>query len=113
MATDPNISSKLPVCSPTEINWLNVEGNTYSLLNKSVKVSPEKTPFLIFSKASTTIVFVVVDFAISILSIKSTPAWFKFPNTIDTSELSTEKDIELTFSSQRSLVLPKGRLAVD
>ena len=38
---------------------------------------------------------------------------FSVPNAVDTSELSNNKDIELTFSSQKAIVLPKGRLAVD
>ena len=38
---------------------------------------------------------------------------FSVPNAIDTSELSSNKEVELTFSSQKSVVLPKGTLAVD
>ena len=38
---------------------------------------------------------------------------FSVPNAVDTSELSTEKNIDLTFSSQKAIVLPKGALAVD
>ena len=38
---------------------------------------------------------------------------FSVPNAVDTSELSTNKDIELTFSSKKAIVLPKGTLAVD
>jgi len=38
---------------------------------------------------------------------------FSVPNAVDTSELSTEKNINLTFSSQKAIVLPKGSLAVD
>ena len=43
------MSSKLPVCSPTDINWAKVCGNTFSLLNNFVRDSPEKTPFFILS----------------------------------------------------------------
>lgn len=71
---EPNISSKLPVCSPTDINWAKVCGNTFSLLNNFVRDSPEKTPFFMLSSPSITRVFVVIDFAISMLSIKLTPA---------------------------------------
>ena len=40
---------------------------------------------------------------------------FSVPNAVDTSELSSnkEKEVELTFSSQKAIVLPKGALAVD
>ncbi len=38
---------------------------------------------------------------------------FSVPNAVDTSELSSGKNIELTFSSQKAVVLPKGSLAVD
>ena len=38
---------------------------------------------------------------------------FSVPNAVDTSELSSNKEVELTFSSQKSVVLPKGILAVD
>ncbi len=38
---------------------------------------------------------------------------FSVPNAVDTSELSSNKDIELTFASQKAIVLPKGHLAVD
>ena len=38
---------------------------------------------------------------------------FSVPNAVDTSELSSNNEIELTFSSQKSVVLPKGTLAVD
>ena len=38
---------------------------------------------------------------------------FSVPNAVDTSNLSNNKDIELTFSSQKAVVLPKGSLAVD
>ena len=59
-------------------------GKIFSFENKSVNVSPENTPFLIFSIDSTTIIFVVTDLAMSKLSKISTPAWFKFPKTKDT-----------------------------
>ena len=42
------------------------------------------------------------------LSIK-----FSVPNAVDTSELTPNKEIELTFSSEKAIVLPKGSLAVD
>ncbi len=38
---------------------------------------------------------------------------FSVPNAVDTSELSSNKDVELTFSSKKAVVLPKGSLAVD
>ncbi len=38
---------------------------------------------------------------------------FSVPNAVDTSHLSSNKDIELTFSSEKAVVLPKGSLAVD
>ena len=38
---------------------------------------------------------------------------FSVPNAVDTSELSNGKDIELSFSSQKAVVLPKGSLAID
>lgn len=38
---------------------------------------------------------------------------FSVPNAIDTSDLSKGKNIELTFSSSKAIVLPKGILAVD
>ena len=38
---------------------------------------------------------------------------FSVPNAVDTSELSSNKEVELTFSSQKAEVLPKGTLAVD
>ena len=38
---------------------------------------------------------------------------FSVPNAVDTSELSSNKELELTFSSQKAIVLPKGTLAVD
>ena len=38
---------------------------------------------------------------------------FSVPNAVDTSHLSYDKDLELTFSSQKAIVLPKGSLAVD
>jgi len=37
---------------------------------------------------------------------------FSVPNAVDTSELSSNKEVELTFSSQKAIVLPKGALAV-
>tara|TARA_Y100000588_G_C14151956_1_gene880935 strand:- start:169 stop:1281 length:1113 start_codon:yes stop_codon:yes gene_type:complete len=38
---------------------------------------------------------------------------FSVPNAVDTSELSANKDVQLTFSSKKAVVLPKGSLAVD
>ncbi len=38
---------------------------------------------------------------------------FSVPNAVDTSKLSSNKEIELTFSSQKAIVLPKGALAVN
>ena len=38
---------------------------------------------------------------------------FSVPNAVDTSELYNGKDIELSFSSQKAVVLPKGSLAID
>ena len=38
---------------------------------------------------------------------------FSVPNAVDTSHLSYDKDLELTFSSKKAIVLPKGSLAVD
>ena len=38
---------------------------------------------------------------------------FSVPNSVDTSNISNGKNIELTFSSQKAVVLPKGSLAVD
>ena len=38
---------------------------------------------------------------------------FSVPNVVDTSDLSTDKDVELTFSSQNAVVLPKSSLAID
>ena len=38
---------------------------------------------------------------------------FSVPNAVDTSELSQNKKVELTFSSEKAVVLPKGSLAVD
>tara|TARA_Y100000996_G_scaffold314860_1_gene251071 strand:- start:2052 stop:3164 length:1113 start_codon:yes stop_codon:yes gene_type:complete len=38
---------------------------------------------------------------------------FSVPNAVDTSELSSNKNVELTFSSKKAVVLPKGQLAVD
>ena len=48
------------------------------------------------------------------LSIKSKMnVRFSVPNVVDTSDLSTEKDVELTFSSQNAVVLPRSAVAVD
>jgi spermidine/putrescine transport system ATP-binding protein len=48
------------------------------------------------------------------LSIKSEMnVRFSVPNVVDTSDLSTEKDVELTFSSQNAVVLPRSAVAVD
>ena len=38
---------------------------------------------------------------------------FSVPNAVDTSDLSSGKDDDLTFSSKKAVVLPKGSLAVD
>tara|TARA_Y100000590_G_scaffold397381_1_gene478878 strand:- start:55 stop:567 length:513 start_codon:yes stop_codon:yes gene_type:complete len=38
---------------------------------------------------------------------------FSVPNAVDTSDLSSGKDVDLTFSSKKAVVLPKGSLAVD
>ncbi len=38
---------------------------------------------------------------------------FSVPNAVDTSDLSQNKNVELTFSSEKAVVLPKGSLAVD
>ena len=38
---------------------------------------------------------------------------FSVPNAVDTSDLSPNKNVELTFSSEKAVVLPKGSLAVD
>jgi len=38
---------------------------------------------------------------------------FSVPNAVDTTDLSTNKDVQLTFSSEKAIVLPKGSLAVD
>ena len=38
---------------------------------------------------------------------------FSVPNSVDTSNISNGKNIDLTFSSQKAVVLPKGSLAVD
>jgi len=38
---------------------------------------------------------------------------FSVPNAVDTSELSSNKEVQLTFSSKKAIVLPKGALAVD
>tara|TARA_Y100001970_G_scaffold108102_1_gene135195 strand:- start:19739 stop:20851 length:1113 start_codon:yes stop_codon:yes gene_type:complete len=38
---------------------------------------------------------------------------FSVPNAVDTTNLSANKDIDLTFSSEKAVVLPKGVLAVD
>ena len=38
---------------------------------------------------------------------------FSVPNAVDTSDLSSGKDVNLTFSSKKAVVLPKGSLAVD
>ena len=38
---------------------------------------------------------------------------FSVPNAVDTSELSQNQKVELTFSSEKAVVLPKGSLAVD
>jgi len=38
---------------------------------------------------------------------------FSVPNAVDTTDLSTNKDVQLTFSSEKAVVLPKGSLAVD
>ncbi len=38
---------------------------------------------------------------------------FSVPNAVDTSELSSNNDADLTFSSKKAIVLPKGQLAVD
>tara|TARA_Y100000590_G_scaffold468515_1_gene651533 strand:+ start:603 stop:1715 length:1113 start_codon:yes stop_codon:yes gene_type:complete len=38
---------------------------------------------------------------------------FSVPNAVDTSHLSNNKNVELTFSSNKAVVLPKGTLAVD
>ena len=38
---------------------------------------------------------------------------FSVPNAVDTSDLSNSKDVQLTFSSEKAIVLPKGSLAVD
>ena len=54
-------------------------GNNGSFKNSFVNVSPEKTPFLTFSKASVTTSLLLTDFAISKLSNKLTPAALKFP----------------------------------
>ena len=38
---------------------------------------------------------------------------FSVPNAVDTSELVNGKNVDLTFSTQKAVVLPKGVLAVD
>jgi len=38
---------------------------------------------------------------------------FSVPNAVDTSDLSNNRDVDLTFSSKKAVVLPKGSLAVD
>jgi len=38
---------------------------------------------------------------------------FSVPNAVDTSELLSNKEVGLTFSSQKAIVLPKGALALD
>ena len=38
---------------------------------------------------------------------------FSVPNAVDTASLSNNKEVELTFSSKKAVVLPKGSLAVD
>ena len=38
---------------------------------------------------------------------------FSVPNAVDTSELVSGKNVDLTFSTQKAVVLPKGVLAVD
>ena len=38
---------------------------------------------------------------------------FSVPNAVDTTDLSANKDVQLTFSSEKAVVLPKGSLAVD
>ncbi len=38
---------------------------------------------------------------------------FSVPNAVDTSDLTQNKNVELTFSSEKAVVLPKGSLAVD
>ena len=38
---------------------------------------------------------------------------FSVPNAVDTTDLSTNKDVQITFSSEKAVVLPKGSLAVD
>ena len=38
---------------------------------------------------------------------------FSVPNAVDTSELTSGKNVELTFSAQKAVVLPKGVLAVN
>mgnify|MGYP006217228783 FL=1 len=38
---------------------------------------------------------------------------FSVPNAVDTSNLSFNKEVDLTFSSSKAVVLPSGPLAVD
>jgi len=38
---------------------------------------------------------------------------FSVPNAVDTNELMNNKEVKLTFSSKKAIVLPKGALAVD
>ena len=38
---------------------------------------------------------------------------FSVPNAIDTNELVNNKEVKLTFSSKKAIVLPQGKLAVD
>ena len=38
---------------------------------------------------------------------------FSVPNAVDTSELVSGQKVNLTFSTQKAVVLPKGVLAVD
>ena len=38
---------------------------------------------------------------------------FSVPNAVDTSNLSLNKEVDLTFSSSKAVVLPSGPLAVD
>ena len=91
---------------------INSTFNASYLINKVVKNDSNKLENNFIAKVNT------IEFEGNIkniyLSINSNlNVRFSVPNAVDTSELETGKNIELTFSSQKAVVLPKGSLAVD
>ena len=81
MEIELNISSTLPVFSPTFINSANSRGKIFSEANSSDKFLPVKISFCILPIASLTKMLLVTLLLMSKASIIDTPALSKFANT--------------------------------